>query len=113
MVNRNKALGTAHETATVNYLLEKGFKVERRALSGNHDKGDIVGIPNVVVECKNAQRIELAAWVDEADVERVNANARFGILVIKRRNKGIDKAYAVVPLSQMVELLNEVSNDSH
>src|ERR1039458_9776019 len=110
MVNRNKAKGTAHETATVRYLQENGFpKAERRALAGNSDKGDIVNIP-AVIECKNAQRIELSTWCDEADVERINAGERFGILVIKRRNKGINKAYAVVPLSQMVELLNEVIN---
>ena len=105
MVNRNKVRGTNHETATVKYLNENGFSCERRALAGNLDKGDIVGIPNVVVECKDAQRHEMAAWLDETETERVNANAQFGILVVKRRGKGIAEAYAVTPLNQMVKLL--------
>lgn len=109
MVNRNKAKGTLHESATVRYLQTHGFeRAERRALAGGKDLGDVVNVPSCVVECKNAQAITLASWADETETERINANARFGVLVIKRRNKGIDKAYAVVPLSQMVELLNEV-----
>ena len=112
MVNRNKAKGTQHETATVRYLQTHGFeKAERRALAGGKDLADVVNIPSCVIECKNAKAITLAAWADETEAERINAGERFGILVIKRRNKGIDKAYAVVPLSQMVELLNGVVNE--
>lgn len=79
---------------------------ERRALSGKNDRGDVTGLgPRYVIECKAARAIELATWIDETETERVNANADYGILVIKRRNKSVDKAYVVVPLWQMVQLM--------
>lgn len=88
MVNRSKAKGTAWETAVVNALTKDGHRgVERRALQGALDKGDIAGIHGVVIECKNAQRIDLAGWLDEAEAERINAGAWLGAVWFKRKGK--------------------------
>ena len=63
MANPSKAKGTAWETAVVDYLRANGHPhAERRALSGNTDRGDIAGVPGVVIECKNAKTMALAAW---------------------------------------------------
>jgi len=46
-----RAKGTAWETAIVGYLRGRGAPhAERRALNGSNDRGDIAGIPGLVIE---------------------------------------------------------------
>lgn len=88
-MSASKRKGTAAETAIVNYLRTMGFtQAERRALNGNADRGDIAGIPGVVIEAKNCARQELAAWLDEAEVEAENDRAHLGVVWHKRRGRG-------------------------
>ena len=88
-MNRPKKKGTAAETAVVNYLREQGFPhAERRAQSGNSDRGDIAGVIGTVIEVKNCARMELAAWVDEANLEAANDGTPTGVVWHKRRGKG-------------------------
>jgi hypothetical protein len=108
-LSRSKQKGTLAETAVVNYLRQFWPSVERRALSGAKDKGDVAGIPNVVIEIKNHASYKLTEWIKETEVERNNAQASVGILVIKPKGIGVsqvNKWYAVVPLETMVTLLN-------
>lgn len=104
MVNKPKRTGTAFESLVRDYLRPDWPQVERRALAGGMDKGDLINVP-FVVECKAVRAISLAEFVDETEQERENANEEFGICVIKRRNRNVKDAYAVVPLWMMVELL--------
>ena len=60
---------------------------ERRALNGNQDRGDIAGVPGCVIEAKNAKTINLAGWLDEANLERDNDRADLGVVWFKRRGK--------------------------
>lgn len=84
-----KRKGTAAESAVVQYLQAMGFtQAERRTLNGAKDRGDIAGLPGVVIEVKNCARQELAGWVAEAEVERNNDNASLGVVWHKRRGKG-------------------------
>jgi hypothetical protein len=108
-VNRNKAAGTRWESAVVDYLRGYGWPyVERRALNGSADRGDIAGIPGVVIEAKNAKTISLAAWVDEARVERFNDGADVGAVWVKRRGQAsAAKGYVVMEGWQFVQLLKE------
>jgi hypothetical protein len=85
-VSRSKAKGTAAETAVVRFLQAAGFaQAERRTLGGTQDRGDIAGIPGVVIEVKNCARQELPAWVAEAELERDNDRASLGVVWHKRR----------------------------
>ena len=88
MANRSKQRGTAWETAIVNCLKAKGWPfTERRALSGNLDRGDIAGIPGVVIEAKDVKRHTLAVWLDEANIECTNDKADVGVVWVKRPRK--------------------------
>jgi hypothetical protein len=109
MSNPSKQKGTSWETAVVAWLQQNGFPyAERRTLAGVNDKGDISGIPGVVVECKNAKAITLAAWCDELAVEMGNANAQVGAVVIKRRGTtDVGKAYAVMPMEVFAALIRD------
>lgn len=87
-MSRSRAKGTSWETAIVRYLIEQGWPhAERRALHGNLDKGDITGLPGVVIEAKSHARHELAQWWEEAKAERRNANAATAAVWFKRRGK--------------------------
>src|SRR5690606_32477102 len=84
----SKAKGTAAETAVVRFLQAAGFaQAERRTLNGVQDRGDIAGIPGVVIEVKNHARDQLPAWVAEAELERDNDRASLGVVWHKRRGK--------------------------
>jgi len=62
--------GPLAEAQVVACLQEHGFTgAERRVMGGRNDRGDIAGIPGVVIEVKNCAEMKLAAWVDEARVE--------------------------------------------
>lgn len=88
-MNKNKAKGTAAETAFVNFMVENGFAwVERRSLKGKADRGDISGLPGVVIEIKSGSRLAIPEWVKELEIEMVNDGSSEGYLVIKPKGKG-------------------------
>jgi hypothetical protein len=85
-MSASKDRGTRWESAIVSFLRDKGFTyAERRALAGALDKGDITGLPGVVVEAKHVARTDLSGWLDEAEQERDNARADVGVVWFKRR----------------------------
>ena len=86
-MSRSKQKGTSWESAIIHYLNSFGFDCERRALSGAMDRGDISGVRGVVIEAKNVRANELASWVDEAEVERLNDDAPYGVVWAHRRGK--------------------------
>lgn len=89
MVNKPKNKGTAGESAVVAYLRTAGFPyAERLALQGGKDRGDITGIPGIVIEVKAVQEYAFNSWLREARTERDNAGADFGIVVAKPRMVG-------------------------
>jgi hypothetical protein len=117
-MGKSTAIGTAHTTAVINYLKPHGFgNAELRNLAGIHDKGDIVGTPGVVWECKGGHAAETASdllvtqWLAETERERRNASADIGVLVLKRKAIGTVNAgryWAILPFWQIVNNL-----DSH
>lgn len=97
MTTKSKAKGTTAEREVVRYLQNWWPAAERRALSGNKDKGDVAGIPGVVVEVKAAVTPQLAAWKRETLVERENAGAKYCALVVKRPYKAVFEWDAYLP----------------
>ena len=108
-MSKSKAKGTAFETLIVNYLRKFYPNVERRTLSGVHDKGDIAGTNKKLIwECKDHKTLNFSGWLKEAEIERGNANAEYGIVVAKRRGHGdAGSQYAVLTLEALVQLLEK------
>jgi Holliday junction resolvase len=106
MTTPQKAKGSQWERDVAKYFNERGYAdVERRYGAGaTEDKGDINGVVDTAVECKNLAKITLASIMDETLVEQKNAKKRFGISVIKRRNKNVKEAYVVMTLEQWIDL---------
>ena len=114
MSNPSKSKGTAWESAIVSFLQSAGWPyVERRTLAGSKDRGDIAGIPGLVIEAKATKTAALGAYVDEANAEAVNDSANnfpssLGVAWLKRRGKSsAGSGYVVMDGSTFVALLNE------
>mgnify|MGYP000954764845 CR=1 FL=1 len=93
-MSKSKQKGTKFETAVVTYLSDcTTGQIERRTLSGSHDKGDVAGVfidgLPIVVECKACSRLSIPEWLREAATERDNANAAVGVVVAKRQGIGM------------------------
>lgn len=64
--------------------------IDRQIKTGSADKGDVRGVYMhglpVVVECKEyGGKHELPQWYREAEAERANRGAAYGVVVWKRR----------------------------
>jgi hypothetical protein len=107
-VRGNKDKGTRAEGMVASYLKGTYWPfAERRALAGSFDKGDITGTPALVWEVKSATRLTVPAWLRETEVERVNAGADYGVLVIKPSGVGvanIGKFYALMDKEKFNEI---------
>lgn len=109
MMNRNKAKGSQFERDVARYLNDHGHPHVERAYGAGRpdDRGDLTGFPGFVIECKNAQRLELPAWLAETETERVNANADYGVVVAKRRGHRPATAYVIMTLATFADLTRE------
>lgn len=105
-MSASKAKGTRWESAIVFFLHLAGWsQAERRTLNGAKDKGDISGIPGVVIEAKNQNRLSLAEWVDEAEREAGAAGDESLVAVC-------DDALAgdVLARARCVEVINDAAS---
>lgn len=83
-----KAKGRAFENSIVEYLTEAGWPyTERRRLAGFADKGDISGVPGIMVEAKAQREYSLPAWMREVDAQTKHAKAALGVLWMKLNGK--------------------------
>lgn len=116
MSNPGKVAGTRAETATVRYLREHGWPMaERRTLTGKADKGDINSHPYLVWEVKSGV-LHAPEMLRETEVERRNAGARFGILVVKPPLVGAAKPHlwwALMDETAFANLLQEGNAKTH
>ena len=106
--------GASFEQLVADYLAAAldDDRIERRVKHGTQDRGDIAGLrirgKRAVVECKNHQRMELSAWLDEAERERGNDDAEFAIVVHKRKGCGVAKAgrnYVTMELETLAAII--------
>ncbi|MEU5549223.1 hypothetical protein ABZ738_05590 [Micromonospora sp. NPDC047793] len=106
-MSASKRKGTAWESAVTEFLRQHGVPhAERRTLNGAKDRGDIAGIPGVVIECKNEKTATLASYVTEAETERANDGARIGLAWVKRRGKtSPGDAYVLMTGDNLIRLL--------
>jgi hypothetical protein len=111
-MSRSKQKGTSAESAFVKNerVLESFPMVERRALSGVNDMGDVAGAPGLVFEIKNHKSYKFPEWLKETEVERINAKADYGVLIVKPNGVGLGSVqdwWAVMTVGEMLNLLRE------
>lgn len=106
--------GPLFEKQVVVYL-QRAFdsaSIERRVMGGANDRGDVAGLywqgRPFVVEVKNRNRVELAAWMGELVAECGNADTDMGAVVFHRKGRGagsMGDQYVLMDLSTLVRLL--------
>ena len=85
MSNPSKVKGDKAERDLVAWLVRNGYPLAHRSRAGwSDDVGDVLGVPGLVIEVKHAKTMRLGPWLDELDVEKVNAGCRSGVLIVRR-----------------------------
>lgn len=111
--------GPLFEKQVVEYLRSAfGDAIERRVMGGRNDRGDVAGVyfrgRPFVVEVKNRNRVELAAWMDELEAECGNADTDLGAVVFHRKGRGarsMGDQYALMDLRTLAVLLGADDGD--
>jgi Holliday junction resolvase len=108
-VNKNKRKGTAAETAFVKFMNANGFPlVERRALQGKADRGDISGLVGVVIEIKSGARLSIPEWLKETQQEQINDGASESYLIVKPKGKGkVEDWWVITTVGQWLNGIQE------
>jgi hypothetical protein len=90
-MSKSQTKGTRWASAVRDWLGQWFHGIERRSLEGVLDRGDIAGLPGVIVEakCPDPRYLmgTIAKAVREASEEQANAKAIVGLAVVKRPGK--------------------------
>ena len=111
--------GPLFEKQVVVYLQRAfGGSIERRVMGGANDRGDVAGLywqgRPFVVEVKNRNRVELAAWMGELEAECGNADTDMGAVVFHRKGRGaksMGDQYVLMDLRTLCRLLGASDGD--
>lgn len=107
-----KKAGTTFERQVADYLAQHvDDQIDRRAKTGSKDRGDIAGVriwgQRLVLECKNTTRLNLAGWMNQAEIERGNDDALAGLIIHKRHgNNQPGDQWVTTTLRELTALLN-------
>ena len=116
MTNKAKEKGDRAEREACIYLTAAtGHTVERRFGAGqDKDKGDLVGIPDTVVQVCDLQNKSDACLRKprEAEQQRINANAKHAITMVRFNKrpgcKEGDNWRVVMTFEQYARLINDI-----
>ena len=111
--------GPLFEKQVVVYLQRAfGGSIERRVMGGANDRGDVAGLywqgKPFVLEVKNRNRVELAAWMGELEAECGNADTDMGAVVFHRKGRGagsMGDQYVLMDLRTLARLLGGDDGD--
>lgn len=111
-MSKQRAKGTRGENAVVDALIKAGFvHVERRALNGVNDKGDIAGVPGWVFEVKyhDSYSGKLSTWIAECEVEKANAKADHAVVWHRRKGKAsAEDWFVTMSGAEFISMLKEL-----
>jgi len=118
-----REIGTAWEVTVAAYGNAQGFPLERRALAGRRDLGDLMGLPGWVIGCKSEQTIRLSQYMNDLQVQKANHARRtlskpqdgdrlecelIGVEIVKRRGYATGRAYAVMEYDDLLQIWREL-----
>ena len=109
----NRRKGHDAERALAKWLRDNGWPGAERAVRAGYagttrsiaDPGDITGTPGLVWQVKDCAREQIDTWLDETDQQRQNANANYGLLVVRRRGTAdVGRWWCWLNINQMMLL---------
>jgi hypothetical protein len=114
MTHPNKAKGYRWEMAVADLLRTAVGPdgaplwphVERQRDEGRHeDRGDIAGVPDLTIQCKDASRFAPAEWLDDVEQQQINAGNRHGLVIAKRRGLGPARGYVLTSAEGWLDMV--------
>lgn len=97
-MSKARSKGSRGENLAVEFLREElGPQVERRALCGINDRGDVAGIEDVTIEVKWCDDLRLGEFMKEAEIEAMRGGMTLPVLMHNRRLARTRDNYATVP----------------
>jgi hypothetical protein len=99
--------GKKTEAEVASYLKAWGWPVRLVAQDGRRDRGDLEGMPDTALQIKDHERFDLAGWCDDVEAQRITAAERYGVVIARRRNEPLSKAYAILTLEAYAKLMYE------
>lgn len=120
MSNPSKEKGTRFESELRSYLRARlaDDRIDRRALHGTCDMGDLYGLRahgwEGIVEAKahkTFSRSYVREWRDQTLAERDNAGAGFALLVVKRPNRPVGEAEVHVTLKDLCHIAGGIHHE--
>lgn len=116
MSKANVDRGKRFELASANHATDRfiaagiDYEVSRRAALGlPQDEGDLFGIPDVTIQCKDASKIDLAGFVASAEKQGEAADTSQRIALVKRRMKPVGESYVVQTYDRWLDVQIELA----
>jgi hypothetical protein len=114
--NPSKEIGTNWERTVADYLrYVHGFRgVDRLPLKGRRDVGDIQGLPDFLIGCKNEKTIRLSTYMNDLRKQKGNLIGGEDVVpveIVKRRGSATGKAYVVCELDEFIPVLRRMSGE--
>ena len=114
-MGRNQQKGAKFEQACADYLTEAtNYTVIRQRTHGANDEGDLYGLRlsgyEITVECKDCKTMQLSQWIDEAQAEKANADAKYAVVIHHRKGRGsksFGDNYVTMNLRTFVDIIND------
>lgn len=108
------AQGTAWESRIVAHARDRGLKLRRAVQAGREDVGDIHGLPDMVLQAKDATAHKLAEWCDAATRQAYAAGVPWGAVVLKRRrgknsSGATGAAYVLLSLDTLLDIMTDLA----
>ena len=103
MVNSNKRKGTTWESNVRDFLNSCGNDAHRVAQAGE-DVGDVFLNGEFTLQCKDVARADYSGWLRSAKKQAEAASRKWGVVVHKRRQKGVGDGYVVMDLDTFAEI---------
>lgn len=108
MSGTSRRKGRRWETTLVNWFNNNGHPNVERNEYLNAQSGDLLGIPFWSLEAKNAARLDLAGWTDQAQRQAETADCPNYAVIAKRKGTADPgDAYVIMPLRVFAAWLKE------
>lgn len=106
--SRTRNDGRDWERKVARYLREETeLPVHPVNQGGIRDTGDLHGIPDIVVQCKDQGRYALGPWLDDARDQAAAADVSVGVVAIRRREHTAADSYVLMTLESFAQLIKD------
>lgn len=103
---QSKTLGYTYEIAVRDFLVDEYVDATRNGNQyGPKDRGDIGGVDDWTLQCKNVQDDSWGVWFKKTSTQAENNSTRWWAVIRKMRGKAVSESLFTMSLSKGKELM--------